>query len=42
LRAFAIAIIFGERSIATMLPPSSRSHASDTATPCPHPTSSRR
>jgi hypothetical protein len=32
-RSRAIAVIFGDRSIATIVPPSSCSHTSDTATP---------
>src|SRR4051794_17089427 len=39
LRA-AISIIFSERSIAVIRPLVSRSQTSDTATPCPQPTSS--
>src|SRR5687767_5581349 len=41
LRA-AISIIFFERSIAVIRPLVSRSQTSDTATPCPQPTSSTR
>src|SRR4051794_41090325 len=41
LRA-AIPIIFFERSIAVIRPLVSRSQTSDTATPCPQPTSSTR
>jgi len=41
LRA-AISIIFFERSIAVIRPLVSRSETSDTATPCPQPTSSTR
>ena len=38
----AISIIFFERSIAVIRPLVSRSQTSDTATPCPQPTSSTR
>ena len=42
LRRAAISIIFADRSTPRTLPPASRSHTRETATPCPHPTSSSR
>src|SRR5438045_9744307 len=39
LRCCASSIIFGDRSIAVIWPPPSCSQTSETATPCPHPTS---
>ena len=41
-RLAASSIIFGDRSTAVIRPPSSRSQTSETATPCPHPTSRMR
>ncbi|HEY6751009.1 MAG TPA: hypothetical protein VI027_06755, partial [Rubrobacteraceae bacterium] len=42
MRFLASWIIFADRSIAVMVPPSSFSHTSDTATPRPQPISKSR